>query len=388
MNNLLKDILENVDGTREMINTCLDLVSKSNGIVIFGAGVGGKCLYNLLEQHKLEEKIIAYSDNNNLKWNKEYMRNNIRVIPPKHIINHVPREGGVIVVASSAYDVIVEQLVQLGCDRRSIYLYNFAFMDLEYTDKDFILDHLVDFQRTYERMADEKSKEIFTNILNYKITKNIEYLHKLQNYIDDEKNQYFPEDLIKFVPEEIFVDIGAYTGDTLDSFINHYGVKKWKKYYGLEADKIVCDKLYEYVQNHQLTNKTVIYNKAAWDKEETLFFTENAGDSSMHKDFNSIDENAIDADCIDNILGEDTKITFVKMDIEGAEYNAICGMRKLLQKNKPVIAVCAYHKRDDYFKLTDLIEEIVPHEYTYFMRQYRYTPTETVIYAIPRKRII
>lgn len=83
----------------------------------------------------------------------------------------------------------------------------------------------------------------------------------------------------------------------------------------------------------------------------------------------------------------DEQVTFVKMDIEGAEYNAISGMTELIKRNKPIVAMCVYHRRDDFYRLTDLLESICENEYSYYLRQYRFTPTETVCYAIPNNRV-
>lgn len=89
---------------------------------------------------------------------------------------------------------------------------------------------------------------------------------------------------------------------------------------------------------------------------------------------------------LDDILA-DEQVVFVKMDIEGAEYNAINGMVELIKRNKSIVAMCVYHRRDDFYRLTDLLESICKDEYTYYLRQYRFTPTETVCYAIPKERL-
>lgn len=63
-------------------------------------------------------------------------------------------------------------------------------------------------------------------------------------------------------------------------------------------------------------------------------------------------------------------------------------MSGIIRRNKPILAICVYHLRDDYYKLTDLVEKLVPGEYKFYLRQYRYTPTETVCYMIPQARRI
>lgn len=276
--------------------------------------------------------------------------------------------------------------MQYGYADDHIKLYNFAFMDLDYTDKDFIYDHIEDFERAYLKMADDRSRRIFVDILNYKITKDAGYLAKMSADVDDEHFQYFPEDIYDHSPQECFLDVGAYIGDTFSVFNEVYS-DGWKHYYGLEADSYVFKELQRAIRSSgKHADKISLYKIAAWSEKTTLSFDENAGSSRMsEKDERKA--NMVDADRIDNIL-KDAEITFIKMDIEGAEYNALTGMKELIKRNKPILAICVYHLRDDFYKLTDFIEDLMPNQYKYFMRQYRYTPTETVCYMIPNERVL
>jgi len=370
----LKNILVKDDGTAQMISDCLEIVRSADGIIIFGAGVGGEELYKLLEKNGLSDKICAWADNNELKINTWYMREDLLVLPPHKIIGY---DKCKIIIASSAYDVILLQLQEMGIDKSRIFLFNFAFMDNEYTDCTYIWDHIEDFQRAYDKMEDEKSENLFINILNYKITKNIMYLEEMKKYVDDEKYQYFPADLIGFDSGECFLDIGAYAGDTFKLFDEVYN-GKWEYYYGIEANPDIYAILQQTIKESGYDNKSTLICKAAWNETTRLNFGNVAGSSKVGE--NKV---SVSADRIDNFIKDD-KVTFVKMDVEGAEYNVLLGMKSLIQKNCPILAICVYHKRDDYFKLTDLIEEFMPGKYVYYMRQYRYTPTETVCYCIPK----
>ena len=70
----LREQLLKFDGTETLVNLCLEVVRRADRIIIFGAGVGGVTLYNLLATNKLEDKIIAWSDNNYLKFGKPFLR--------------------------------------------------------------------------------------------------------------------------------------------------------------------------------------------------------------------------------------------------------------------------------------------------------------------------
>ncbi len=375
---MLKELLSKYDGTKQMVEDCVNVVKNSDGIVIFGAGVGGAALYKILKQKQLDSKILAFSDNNELKFGKNYCEERIKIVNPNALVSMFGR-CTTIIVASSAYDVIKSQLINCGIDSQKIYLFNFAFMDVEYTDCTFIYDHIDDFERAYSRLADEKSSRIFVNILNYKITKEIEYLEKLKIDVDDEKYQYFDDELFEFSSDETMLDIGAYTGDTFISFCDEY--KEWKSYIGFEADPEIYKILETEVQTSGNMEKSLLFNYAAWNENTQLVFSDNPGSSTITNDGGTKVEAVV---CDDILINRD--ITFIKMDIEGAEYQALCGLQNVIRQNKPIIAVCVYHLRDDFYNLPDLIERITPNEYTFYFRQYRYTPTETVCYAIPKKR--
>ena len=136
------------------------------------------------------------------------------VIPPNELAEKYGSDLHII-VCSSAFDKIQVELCDFGVKSENIRLFNFAFMDLKYTDKSFIYDHIADFDRSFQSLEDEKSRRIYCCLLNYKITKDEKYLLELQNFVDDEKNQYFDNSLYEFLEKDVLLDVGAYTGDTL-----------------------------------------------------------------------------------------------------------------------------------------------------------------------------
>ena len=69
------------------------------------------------------------------------------------------------------------------------------------------------------------------------------------------------------------------------------------------------------------------------------------------------------------------------MDIEGAELASIKGAKGLIQKYRPKMAVCIYHKKEDLWEIQEYLKELVP-EYKFYMRAYDDTATELVLYAI------
>ena len=85
-------------------------------------------------------------------------------------------------------------------------------------------------------------------------------------------------------------------------------------------------------------------------------------------------------DSIDNVCWED-KVTFIKLDIEGSELEALRGAEKIIRRDKPRLAISIYHKPQDYFEIPLYIKELVP-EYKLYIRHHKFNKNDTVVYAI------
>lgn len=79
-----------------------------------------------------------------------------------------------------------------------------------------------------------------------------------------------------------------------------------------------------------------------------------------------------------------SKVDYIKMDIEGAEVNALLGARETIQKHKPKLAICVYHKKDDFYTIPTLINQIYP-GYAFYLDHYTIHREETVLYATPKQ---
>jgi hypothetical protein len=80
----------------------------------------------------------------------------------------------------------------------------------------------------------------------------------------------------------------------------------------------------------------------------------------------------------------DERITYIKMDIEGAELESLHGAERLIKENEPKLAICIYHRKEDLWTIIDYIDSLGI-DYDYYIRAYEKTATELVLYAIPKK---
>ncbi len=89
----------------------------------------------------------------------------------------------------------------------------------------------------------------------------------------------------------------------------------------------------------------------------------------------------IEVDQLDAVLPEGEPATFIKMDLEGAEYHALEGAKQTIQRYRPKLAISVYHKPEDIWEIPGVILNIHP-GYKLYLRHYSIAAAETVVYAI------
>jgi len=183
---------------------------------------------------------------------------------------------------------------------------------------------------------------------------------------------YFDNDILSLSSHEIVVDGGGYTGDTFLKFITT--AKTFEQYYLCEPDlknmRIAQKNLFEY--------SGIIYVPAGlWSKKDKLTFSATGTAGSRLGDYGNI---CVDVVSIDEILNSEPA-TFIKLYIEGAEMEALKGAVKTIQKYKPVLAICVYHKVGDFIDIPNLIKQLNP-DYRFYLRHYSSGRTDTVCYAL------
>ena len=186
--------------------------------------------------------------------------------------------------------------------------------------------------------------------------------------------QYF--DVWDARPHEVFVDCGAFDGQT--SILFSRWAKDYDAIYVLEPLPDMQD---EIMRKTREINKLTVYPVAAWNKNEELVFEIGANLSGSRVDFEGKSNNrtaVVLGRSLDSLIPG--RISFLKMDIEGSELAAINGAEQLLRKWKPRLAISVYHRPKDILEISLRILEIVP-EYHFRIRHYSAGLYETELYA-------
>jgi len=243
-----------------------------------------------------------------------------------------------------------------------------------YTIKyDYVRDNLTEFEWVYNNLDDELSRKTMCAFFNQRISGDRKYIKEVYNPFD---SQYFPTGIINLSANEIFVDCGACIGSAVDNFLKQLKSShgSYYKIYAFEPDSINFEKLNsKYAGNEKIS----LIHKGVWHKNEVLKFNSN-GPSSMISDFGN---KTIVVDAIDSMVSTDEHISFIKMDVEGAEYEALRGAEKTIRKNKPKLAISVYHKQDDLLIIPAYIKRLEPN-YRLYLRAHRYRAMEVVLYAV------
>lgn len=194
-------------------------------------------------------------------------------------------------------------------------------------------------------------------------------------------NQYFEDSLIKLNENEVFFDAGAYDFDVAIEFLKHTN-GSYKKIYAAEPLEELYKKCLEIVKHGDYKN-VVVENVGLWNCNGKLKFSlQEDGSSCIRSEGDEI----IETKTIDNIV-DGEEVTIIKMDIEGAEYEAINGARETIKKYKPLLMICVYHKPNDTIRLYKQVKSLVP-EYKLILRHYSFSEYETVLYFFPEDRLL
>lgn len=193
--------------------------------------------------------------------------------------------------------------------------------------------------------------------------------------IDMGNRQYFDLPELQHEMEEVFVDAGCLNGITTKNFIK-WAKNTYKKIYCFEPDPYSAQVCHDELQYLVEANKAVIINKAVTEKNGVIGF------SSYKNGYSHIGDGDIkvEAVALDDVLRNE-KVTFIKMDIEGAEYEALNGARRIICEQRPKLAISVYHKKDDIYDIPELLLSYHP-DYRFYLRHYSPFYEETILYAI------
>ncbi len=227
--------------------------------------------------------------------------------------------------------------------------------------------------------AYSNDKRITGQLLQYGIDES-HIIHSLVAYENFLGEMYLAEDLMKPVKGDVFCDVGAFDMYNTEKFI------KWNPdyshVYAFEADPVSYKKCIE----KDLGDSVEVYNLGVWSCKSHLSFESAPNGEYGGSRINDREGNIIvETVALDELL-ENKKVDIIKMDIEGAELEALKGAQNLIKRNKPCLTISIYHKPEDIIELPLYVMSLNP-DYKIYLRHHTYGAFDTVMYAIDKSRL-
>lgn len=219
-------------------------------------------------------------------------------------------------------------------------------------------------------LADGLSKQTFDHLVRFRLNHDIS---EMAGFIMNLSGQYFEPFLRLEKRGESFCDVGGFDGGTTVNFIKHCPQYEKVYYWEPEPGAMAASKA-----ALAPFPRIEFIPMGASDKKLTMHFKRNGNASKIADNGDiSISVSRID----DEIKG---RVTFIKMDIEGSEVDALHGARGTILRHHPKLAVCAYHKGDDFIQIPKAVLDIRT-DYDVYLRHYAQGICETVMFFVPRK---
>ena len=236
--------------------------------------------------------------------------------------------------------------------------------------------HMSDFVRLYEKLGDYRSKKTLYAILNNWYRYDFHTTAQAKEYLFDD---YFDLDLIACTSEEVFVDLGAYTGDTVLSYLANFGADCYKKIYCYEITPKTYARLVETLHGFPCIE---CRQKGIGAKAGKMFLSHATGGASANSlCMTQAEGEAIEVTTLDEDIDE--PVTLIKADVEGFEQQAILGAKRHIVSDRPRLLISVYHNNEDLWKIPDMLTTLHD-DYRFYLRfkSSPLYPTEITLFAL------
>lgn len=332
-------------------------------VVFYGCGmIFPEILANWREL--LGQDISYVCDADPAKWGKSF--EGLECISPTRLLEI--KDDAVVFITAGKLLETGDSLKKLGIDNcHPIYYRDIRFGRMAEYDSAAAHEKL---SQAYKLLADSASQRVFATLMQ-RIFQGSSDLGLMASIC--ENDQYFPRDIFPLNGHESFADIGAFDGDTVVEFLKHAN-GKFDNIYAFELCRNNFDKLQTAVSGYPNHSHIHCFNTGCWDSREEVKYNMDRSSSTIGK---GITTGWVDR--LDSMLA-DKPVTFIKMDIEGAEMNALRGAENIIRTQKPKMAVCVYHDLRHFYEVPLYLKSLVP-EYKIYFRHHTQSCYETVCYA-------
>ncbi len=362
------EILSDLEGRLHNIREKL-LTHKS--VFIFAAHRNAaKCVFYC---ETLGISIAGFIDNDTKKHGQKFFGKEI------FSLGRIDKDA-LIINVSGRYCVEIEKQLDLAGYRNKLSLMEFLFLfDLPFQAQKRFRDYISEVASNrlkivslYLMLEDELSRRVMDGLVLYRLTLDSKIVGRIASPYDEE---FFAKDTLAFSRNEVFVDGGAYDGDSFLRFCKM--TEGFHRAYLFEPDVEIFKKMELAVGDD---SRVVSCNAGLYSKTGELGFASTGG---MDGAISESGDERIQVVALDDFI--DVPITHLKLDVEGAEEAALLGGQNHIHEDRPKMAIAAYHKAGDLWDIPTLIESLGG-AYRFRIRHYSQTIDDSIFYALPLER--
>ncbi len=315
-------------------------------IVLYGMGNGADKIISVLDSYGIKISGVFASDG----FVRKKTFHEFDVLPYS-MLKHQLGNMIVLVCFGTALPEVLDNIKQIASECElyapNVPVYGDTLFNIEYARQ-----NKKELEEIYNRLADDTSKKVFYNDVMYKLTGKIEYLFDCETPIDE-----LYQNILKFGTDETYFDLGAYRGDTVEEFLSQ--VDSFNQIVAVEPDAKTYNKLCAYVSD---TPNIKCVNAAVCDICGNISFDMHGSrGSSVGEGAGTVAAVTIDALAKENIP------TYIKFDVEGAEYKSIIGGAHTIANHRPKMQIAAYHRSEDLIQIPKAVLSLC-NDYKIYLR--------------------
>lgn len=358
---------------------------QQQNVVLYGTGNGADKIVDFCEVNKVPIAGIFVSD--------EFCRGQNfrghRVESYAQITERLGKDFLLVIAFASELPELLNRFQELSRQHETI-APHLGLYNEDLADREWFARHEKELTAAYELLADEWSRNVFTDMLNFKFSGKLEYLFRHATKRKDD---------IAFLglnDNEVYYDLGAYDGDTLLEGQGARSKGQGYKVVAVEADAKNFNKLKLRIegQGARIEGQEAriedsgarigeyrLINKAVWKDENGIEFSAKSGRSaSMYG--GEAHRRIIASTTIDAIAKETGwEPTYIKMDLEGADKEALTGGAATISRCHPKLFIAAYHFNEDLFQIPLILHHLNPN-YKIYLRKHPYVPDWEINYIV------
>ena len=351
------------------------LAATDKPLVLYGTGNGGDKMIDALARFgRTPDGVFASSG---------FVRNrtfrDMPVLSYEDAAARFGREMIVLISFGSSLPDVIERMQEISRAHET-YIPELPLFGDDLFTYDYYTEHQDELEAAYALLSDEYSRQLFTDMLHYRLRGEMQYLSRTQPDLDSYR------ELLSAFPIRYALDGGAFRGDSARTMMDAF--PDIRQILACEPDPRTFTKLSAYAAE----NPVILPRRCALsDTVSTMVFHSSASRGSGGSGANrrgadtTVECCTVDSLCLSENPGFCPDL--IKLDVEGWEAEALRGARETILRFRPALAVSLYHRARDLFALPLWIEENAPRAYSFHLRRVPCIPAwDLMLFACPKNR--